>query len=37
MTFKDLADKAQHRFGTKIMIARVGNQYHELSDEYNGE
>ena len=37
MTFKDLADKYQDKFGTKIMIARVGNQYHELADEYNGE
>lgn len=37
MTFKDLADKHQEKFDTKIMIARVGNQYHELADEYNGE
>lgn len=37
MIFKDLADKHQEEFDTKIMIARVGNQYHELADEYNGE
>lgn len=37
MTFKDLADKHQAEFSTPIMIARIGNQYHELSDEYNGE
>lgn len=37
MTFKDLADKHQKKFDTKIMIAKVGNQYHELVDEYNGE
>ena len=37
MTFKDLADEHQNSFDTKIMIARVGNQYHELADEYNGE
>ena len=37
MTFKNLADKCQENFKTKIMIAKVGNQYHELADEYNGE
>ena len=37
MTFKDLADKCQNKFKTKIMIARVGNQYHELADVYNDE
>ena len=37
MIFKDLADKCQKNFDTKIMIARVGNQYHELADKYNGE
>ena len=37
MIFKDLADKHQEKFSTKIMIARVGNQHHELADEYNGE
>ena len=37
MTFKDLADKCQNTFNTKIMIAKVGNQFHELSDTYNNE
>lgn len=37
MTFKDLADEHQGKFNTKIMIAKVGNQYHELADKYNGE
>ena len=27
MIFKDLADTRQSEFKTKIMIARVGNQY----------
>lgn len=37
MIFKDLADTRQNTFKTKIMIARVGNQYHELADVYNDE
>ena len=37
MIFKDVADARQNEFKTKIMIAKVGNQYHELSDTYNDE
>lgn len=37
MTFKNLLDSAQYENKDMVVAAKVGNQIHELADEYNNE